>query len=141
MRILLADAQAKVRFALRVLLERQPGFEIVGEAASTEELLTYTTSQCPDLILLDWELAGAFVARLMLALRCDCPDLHVIALSGRPEARREALASSVSAFVSKGDPPERLLEAIANCSCQGQEREQETWMGSTLLDSERGRET
>ena len=38
--------------------------------------------------------------------------LRVIALSGRPEARQAALEAGASAFVSKGDPPEFLLEAI-----------------------------
>jgi DNA-binding NarL/FixJ family response regulator len=36
----------------------------------------------------------------------------VIALSGRSEARLAALSAGADAFVSKGDPPERLLAAI-----------------------------
>ena len=39
MRILLADGQPRVRFAMRVLLERQPGVEVVGEAVDAEDLL------------------------------------------------------------------------------------------------------
>ena len=38
MRILLADDQPKVRFALRTVLERKLGFEIVGEAADVREM-------------------------------------------------------------------------------------------------------
>jgi CheY-like chemotaxis protein len=38
--------------------------------------------------------------------------LPVIALSGRHEARRAALAAGANAFVSKTDPPETLLAAI-----------------------------
>jgi DNA-binding NarL/FixJ family response regulator len=117
MRILLADAQAKVRFALRVLLERQPGFEVVGEVASVEELLARTAALCPDVVLLDWNVAGPVAAGLVLALRCDCPHLGVIVLSGRPEARAAALAAGADAFVSKGNPPEHLMAAIHHC-CQ-----------------------
>lgn len=115
MRILLADSQAKVRFALRVLLERQPGFEVVGEVASAEELLAYTAASCPDLVLMDWTVAGTMSAGLLRTLRGDCPDLVVIVLSGRPEAREVALAAGADAFVSKGNPPEHLLAAIACC--------------------------
>jgi len=57
MRILLADSRAKVRFALRVLLERQPGFQVVGEVATPQDLPSQTASLHPDLVLLDWELA------------------------------------------------------------------------------------
>ena len=38
MRILLADDQTQVRFALRVLLEQQPGLEVVGEATDRRGL-------------------------------------------------------------------------------------------------------
>jgi DNA-binding NarL/FixJ family response regulator len=115
MRILLADGQAKVRFALRVLLERQPGFKVVGEAATAEALQAFTANLCPDLILLDWELAGPSATDLLRALRSACPKLTVIGLSGQPEVHREALDAGADDFVSKGKPPENLLAAIARC--------------------------
>jgi DNA-binding NarL/FixJ family response regulator len=122
MRILLADSQAKVRFALRVLLGRQPGVEVVDEVASTEELLARAALSCPDLVLLDWTMAGAFAGGLLQALRAHCPDLGVIVLSGRPEARKAALAAGADAFVSKANPPEHLLAAITRCCQDGQGR-------------------
>jgi DNA-binding NarL/FixJ family response regulator len=115
MRILLADTRPKVRFALRVLLDRQPGLEVVGETIDAQGLLAWTEAECPDVLLLDWELAGSAAADLLLALRGICPDLSVIVLSGRPEVRRAALMAGADVFVSKTDPPERLLAAIAGC--------------------------
>jgi DNA-binding NarL/FixJ family response regulator len=112
MRILLADHQSKIRFALRTLLEQQPGLEIVGEAVDVEELLAQTEVAAPDLVLLDWKLRGLTVVDLLPALRRICPGLTVIALSGRPEERQAALDAGADAFVSKIDPPERLLAAI-----------------------------
>jgi DNA-binding NarL/FixJ family response regulator len=64
------------------------------------------------LLLLDWELPGDRALDILSTLRIICPALHVIALSGRPEARRAALKAGVDAFVSKSDPPENLLAAI-----------------------------
>ena len=120
MRILLADPQPKVRFALRVLLERHPDFQVVGEAACAEELLALATESCPDLMLLDWSVAGAMAEGLMVALRNECPGAGVIVLSGRPEARKAALAAGADTFVSKGNPPEHLLAAIIHCCSSGQ---------------------
>lgn len=114
MRILLADSQPKVRFGLRVLLERQPGLKVAGEATNAEELLAQIEADCPDLVLLGWGLPGLAKADLLSALRRVCPNLFVIALSGRPELRRAALDAGADAFVYKCDPPERLLEAIAD---------------------------
>jgi len=113
MRVLLADDQAKVRSALRLLLSHETDIDVLGEAVDATGLLDWGQATCPDLVLLDWELPG-FSSDLMVALRELCPSLAVIALSGQPEARQEALDAGVDAFVSKGDPPEQLLEAIGN---------------------------
>jgi two-component system response regulator DesR len=115
MQILLADAQPKVRFALRVLLERQPGMDIKGEAANADDLLALMVADCPELVLLGWELPGLATIGSVSVLRDICPGLSVIALSGRPEACRAALAAGVDGFVSKSDPPECLLSAIDDC--------------------------
>lgn len=112
MRILLADDQPKVRFALRTLLERQQGLEVVGEARSGPDLNGQIEPTRPDLVLLDWELPGASALDTLSRLRTMYPALRVVALSGRPEARQAALRAGVDAFVSKSDPPERLLAAI-----------------------------
>lgn len=112
MRILLADDQPKVRFALRALLERQPDMQVVGEAGSGPDLSAQIGPTYPDLVLLDWELPGESVADTLSTLRAAYPTLRVIALSGRSEARQAALRAGVDAFVSKSDPPERLLAAI-----------------------------
>lgn len=112
MHVLLADDQAKVRSALRVLLDQQPGVDILGEAVDTTGLLDWVKAACPDVVLLDWELPGLPPAMLIPLLRFHCPCLHVIALSSHPEARGAALSQGATAFVDKGDPPEVLLAAI-----------------------------
>ena len=123
MRILIADDQQEVRFALRVLLERQPGLTVAGEAIDTPDLLAQTGLACPDLVLLDWELPGLTAHDSLSTLREVCPELLVVALSGRPEARPPALAAGVDAFVSKADPPEALLDAIRGCRSHREERD------------------
>lgn len=114
-RVLLADDQSTVRSALQLLLEEDPRLDVVGEATEAEELLAQVEVTSPDLVLLDWELPGSQAADLLFALHQHYPHLAVIALSGRPEAGRAALAAGADAFVSKGDPPERLLAVLSNC--------------------------
>jgi DNA-binding NarL/FixJ family response regulator len=115
MRILLADSQPKVRFALRVLLEHQSGLEIVGEATDTQALFKALQTLDPDIVLLDWELPGLKEAVSLPDLRQTKPGIHVIVLGGRPSARKPATGAGADAFVSKGDSPERLLAAIRAC--------------------------
>ena len=115
MRILVADNQPRVRFALRVLLERQPGIIVVGEAVNAENLMALANSTRPDVILLGWELPGLTAVGSLSALRKIRSDLLVITLSGRSEARQAAFDAGTDAFVSKTDPPERLLAALSSC--------------------------
>jgi len=115
MRVLIADDRPEVRSAMRLLLRQQPGVTVVGEAVDTEQALKVAAGQRFDLVLLDWELPGQDRAPALVRLRAARPGLVVVALSGRPEARREALGAGADLFVSKGDPPERLLAAVDEC--------------------------
>jgi two-component system response regulator DesR len=99
-----------------VLLAQQPGFQVVGEASHGKELLAQACDTAPDLALVDWELPGLPEIGGPGVLRKVLPRVHVVALSSRIGARREALAAGVDAFVSKGDPPERLLAVLRRCS-------------------------
>ena len=78
--LVLADRRPRVRFALRTLLERQPGIEIVGEAADAETLLAELERGCPDVLLLDWRQKRPATVDLAAALLCWFPTLYMIAL-------------------------------------------------------------
>ncbi len=112
MRILLADEQTRVCSALQILLQQEPSVEIVGEASEARELLAQVRVTQPNLVLLDWGLPDLAAIGSLRAVQGACPDVAVIVLSGRPEARMEALAAGADEFVSKIDPPEQLLLAI-----------------------------
>jgi DNA-binding NarL/FixJ family response regulator len=117
--VLIADSQIQVRRALRLLLEQQPGLTLAEAAADAQTLLALLKQGCPDLTLLDWELPGADLADLILDLRKTCPDLYVIALGGQPDVEQADLAATgANVFVSKADPPERLLAAVQDFAHQ-----------------------
>lgn len=122
MRVLLADDQAKVRSAMRLVLEQDAALTVLGEAVDATGLLDWVGIVCPDLVLLDWELPGQATEDVISALRENCSRVRIIALSGQPEARREALEAGADGFVSKGGPPECLLQTIRDCATIGSER-------------------
>lgn len=52
-RILLADDHNILRDGMRLLLERQPGFSVVGEAADGREIVQLTQEHSPDVVVMD----------------------------------------------------------------------------------------
>jgi DNA-binding NarL/FixJ family response regulator len=124
-RILVADDQWEVCSALQLLLSHEAGMLILGQVRDAQELLNSLEQTSPDLVLLDWELPGLQTPgtqpfpkqnqaqQLTIAdLRDKFPEVKLVALSCRPEARAEALAGKTDAFVSKVDPPEVLIETL-----------------------------
>jgi len=122
MRIIIANDQPKIRFALRVALERQPGFKTISEASDAKDLLTQAQAICPDLAIIEWGLPDLPMAELIGALRNRCGNTHVIILSGRVETRTQALAAGANEFISMCDAPDELLTAIDRCFTKEQPR-------------------
>jgi two-component system response regulator DesR len=112
MRIVIADRQVATRSALSMLLAPETAIDIVGEAGDKQQLISTVEATQPDVVLLDWELAGSTTVDLLAELRALPLSFKIIALSGRPEAQRAALSAGVEGFVSKGESPTRLLTVL-----------------------------
>lgn len=115
-RVLIADNLPHIRSALRLLLDQAPGVLVVGEAVDARQVVALAAEQRPEVVLLEWELPGQNGSSAIADLQAAWPGLMVIALSARLEARRSALAAGADGFVSKLDPPERLVAAVRECT-------------------------
>jgi DNA-binding NarL/FixJ family response regulator len=111
-RILLADDNADLRSALRLMLATRLGFEVITEARDMEHVLAQVEDSHPECIILDWELPGRPTRERVTVLRALVPGLKVIALSARPESKTEADSERVDAFLCKTEPPEQIMEVI-----------------------------
>ena len=85
--------------------------EPLAFSQTTQTRVIQARAARPELMLLDWELPGRAAAALLFALHGLTLPPRVIILSSRPEAERAAQAVGADAFVYKGDPPEKLLNA------------------------------
>ncbi|MEZ4862395.1 MAG: response regulator transcription factor [Caldilineaceae bacterium] len=112
MRILLADDQPILPSALRAWVEQLPNSRLVGVVIELISLPAKVATLQPDILLLDWELEGMenkeARRNLLQQLHRQAPRLQVIALSGQPDGRREALDAGADAFISKTESPEQL---------------------------------
>jgi len=112
MRVLLADKDTRICAALNLLLKSDLELDVVGESMDVNSLLRKTKLLAPDLILLDWELSGKPDASVLKKLCQISPATWVVALSGTPESKREALNAGANGFVSKSDSADSLLNTL-----------------------------
>jgi two-component system response regulator DesR len=114
LRVVVADDDARVRSALRLVLEQVPGLSVGGELGATRDLTWQLAQTRPDVLVLDWEQPGVDGGALLPALRSACPGLVVVALASRPDARAQTLRAGADYFVAKSDPPEKLLDCLSS---------------------------
>ena len=113
-RILIADDHGVVRGGLRLLLERQAGFEVVGEAADGAEAVREALALRPDIAIVDVAmplLTGLQAAR---EIRSQAPEVQVLVLSMHDDERYvfEALKAGASGYVLKREADTALVDAV-----------------------------
>jgi DNA-binding NarL/FixJ family response regulator len=118
-RILLADDHAIVRDGLRALLERQPGFSVVAEAADGLQAVELAQRHEPDVAILDVAmpgLNGIEAARRILASTGGTVPLRtaVLMLSMHMDESYvlRSLKAGARGYLLKDGPREDILEAV-----------------------------
>ena len=101
--IVLADDHYIMRQGLRLLLEEQPDFSIVGEANSGEEALQLVKSLRPDILVADMVMAGVNGVKLTEQTIHYSPNTAVIILSmyGIEGYVHKAMRAGAKAYVLK----------------------------------------
>jgi DNA-binding NarL/FixJ family response regulator len=113
-RVALVDDHHLVREGLRLVLEGEPGFAIIGEAADHASAVDLVTAERPDVLLLDLTFPEGDAIPLLRTLRTRHPGLRVIVLTmhSDPETVRQALAAGAAGYLVKGAQSRELIEAI-----------------------------
>jgi DNA-binding NarL/FixJ family response regulator len=93
--ILIVDDHEVVRMGLRTLLERRPGFTVVGEAGTAQEAVRAARQSQPDVVIMDIRLPEGNGVEACREIREERPDTKVIMLTSY--ADDEALFGSIMA--------------------------------------------
>ena len=129
MHVLLATEQADLRISLELLLDQEPGVNIIGSASETEGLLALIRSAQPDIVILEWDLPGRPMNDLLAAAHRLRHQAKFIVLGKQTQQKEQVLQAGADAFVEKGGPPERLLAAF-----------RELRSGITVVETQENRE-
>ncbi len=86
-RILIADDHGIVRGGLRLLLDRQPDIDVVGEAVDGVDALEQALALNPDVCVLDVSMPRMTGLQAARQIRAHRPDTRVLILSMHDDQR------------------------------------------------------
>lgn len=116
--IVLADDHTVVRSALRMLLEAEPGFEVVAEAGTADDAVRYVRGHRPDVLILDLNMPGRPSLEAIPEISEISPDTSVVILTMRnePAFARQALRLGVRGYVLKEAADAELVQAVRSAA-------------------------
>jgi len=113
-RILLADDHTVMRNGLRLLLERQPNLEVVGEASDGREAVEMAAAEKPDVVVMDIampHLNGVEAAR-QIAARAPQTAIAILSMHSDESYVIRSLKACARAYLLKDSAEADLIAAI-----------------------------
>jgi len=110
----LADDHVVVRSGLRLLVESEPGFAVVGECGDVAGAFQAVAELRPDVIVLDLHMPGDPSLAAIPRLRELHPDTQIVVLTAQrdPSFAAEALRLGAAGYLPKEAAEGQLLEAL-----------------------------
>jgi DNA-binding NarL/FixJ family response regulator len=113
--VLIVDDEPLIRTGLRAIIDAEPGFAVVGEAADGAEVLPLVHSLRPDVVMMDVRMPavdGIQATRSILAAVTEPPRILVITTFENDDYVYEALRAGASGFLLKRARPEEIVQAL-----------------------------
>lgn len=113
-RVLIIDDHTLFRSGIKLLLQRQEGFEVVGEAGDGLDGVKRAKQLQPDVVLLDLHMPGTSGLEAIPLLREEVPQTQIIMLTVSEDAEDllEALRAGARGYLLKNIETDFLLDSI-----------------------------
>ncbi len=112
--VLLADDQALIREGLAIILNTQPDFEVVGQAANGQEAVDLVARYRPDVVLMDIRMPVMDGIEATRRIKNGYPATHILILTTYDEDELifEGIRAGASGYLLKDITRDRLIAAI-----------------------------
>lgn len=110
--VLIGDKDATVLNGLKLLIEMEDDFTVVGQASDYTELLKQACRFKPDLILMDFMNSYSKGLNTVKQVKKEVPDTKIIIMTTYPVAVKEVLHAGASNIFLKDCVPEELFTAM-----------------------------
>ncbi|MFD9406957.1 response regulator [Streptomyces sp. NPDC059989] len=114
-RLLLADDHPVVRAGLRAVLDTEPGFAVVAEAATAERAVELAAAEPVDVVLMDLQFGPGMhgsEATALITARAGAPRVLVLTTYDTDADILAAVEAGASGYLLKDAPPEELAAAV-----------------------------
>jgi DNA-binding NarL/FixJ family response regulator len=113
-RVLIADDQTLFRSGLARLLEGDPRVKVVGQAANGLEAVAMTTTNKPDVVLMDLKMPNLDGLEATRRILSEHPDVKVLILTTFETDTYvlQALRAGASGYVLKDSQPEAIVSSV-----------------------------
>jgi DNA-binding NarL/FixJ family response regulator len=113
-KVLLADAQFLIRFALKELLKETNTFSVIGEAGNEAELNKIIAETPPDIIVIDYNQPGFFSVESIKNIKEQHPTIELLVISSddNKENIYDVINSGVLRFLTKKCDAHEINEAF-----------------------------
>jgi len=114
LKVLIVDDDALIREGLKILLEIEVDFQVVGTASNGQEALEMCRKKKPDLVLMDIRMPvmdGVLGTKL---IKSHFKDVKVVVLTTfmDDEYIKEALKSGAEGYILKNQPADSIIESL-----------------------------
>jgi DNA-binding NarL/FixJ family response regulator len=113
-RVLVADDHALFRYGLKAMLANAEGFEVVGEAATGEEVVEKVAQTRPDIVLMDIQMPGinGIEATRRVLERDPSIGVVVVTMFEDDDSVFAAMRAGARGYVLKGADAEEVLKVV-----------------------------
>jgi len=120
-RILIADDHEVVRIGLASLLDRQPGFSVVGEARTGDEAVRLARQHRPDVVVMDIRMPGGSGIDACRTITGELESTPVVMLTSHADsdALFAAIDAGASGYVLKRVGSSELVDAVRTVAAGG----------------------
>ncbi|HBQ60812.1 MAG TPA: DNA-binding response regulator, partial [Balneolaceae bacterium] len=113
-RIAVVDDHEIVRDGIKILLEDEPGMDIVFEAENGKKAVNNCKEDTPDLIIMDVTMPEMDGIQATKIIKDKYPDVKILALTMLKEDQhiRKMIKAGASGYLLKSSGKEELIKAI-----------------------------
>lgn len=112
--VLIVDDHPVVREGLAIYLKSEPDLSVCGEAADVRQAMKMLEDQCPDVVIVDIQLADSNGLDLVKRIKARDENTKVLVWSNSPDSlyAQRALQAGALGYINKRHATSRIVEAI-----------------------------